>query len=86
MAAETEGVSVTTSAYTALSDDHAEVYVQAGGQAVRLFLGTSAPSVDTENYIRLAPWTEFSFTNLGGGTDAYARAETDATTVRVFKQ
>jgi hypothetical protein len=93
--AETVSVALTTAAYAALGTTQTAVgaFVKRG-QMVRLYVGASAPSASTADYIPLLGPMDgssgpayFSFADfgVGAGDEVYARAEERATTLIVLR-
>jgi hypothetical protein len=70
MAATTVAVSLTNSAYTALSAGHGTVLVKAN-LPTRIAIAASQPAVGTDDWYPLAADTEFAMQGLGASDNVY---------------
>lgn len=95
MAASTAVYTLTTAAYTQLSEGEASVLIQVmnQGAAVRLHLGQSLPVAGTNDWFPMGNFTRLGeredrmlFEGLGSTDIVYARANEDTTEVRVLKR
>ncbi len=86
MAASTDTDALTTSAYTLVATDSVSGVVQhKGGSNVRIHVGSSLPSADTDDYLLIGSMgnlpSAFSWNGFTTGDDVYARADRDTATV-----
>lgn len=88
MAASTEAVTLSSTAYVALSSGQATVLIHAEAP-IRVSIGTSLPSADTDNWFPLEAGGEMQFDGMGAADIVYAKpglvADT-ASKVRVLRK
>lgn len=85
MAAATETVTLSTSAYQALSSGQETVLVWAECPT-RIHIGTSLPAAGTDNWFPMATGQEMQFLGMGGSDVVYAYPDSGSGKVRVLRK
>lgn len=86
MAASTVAVSLTSTAYTALSSGESTLVIWPGQGSCRLHIGQSAPAASTDNWFPLPAGESFAIEGVASTDVVYARSEGATGQVKVLRK